>query len=71
MAEDLSTQARNLARIASSEGCLRLANWYDKVVKDAIVKQAETLHGATLTPSEARARGETLGTHRDTRRDGG
>ena len=62
MAEDLSTQARNLARIASSEELRDLANWYDKVVKDAIVKQAETLHGATLTPSEARARGETLGT---------
>ena len=31
-------------------------------MKDAIFKQAETLHGATLTPSEARARGETLGT---------
>jgi hypothetical protein len=61
MADDLSTQAHNLARVASPDELRELANWYDKVVKEAIVKQAETLRGATLTPSEATARGETLG----------
>jgi hypothetical protein len=62
MADDLSTQAHNLARAASADELRDLANWYEKVVKEAIVKQAETLRGATLTPAEATARGETLGT---------
>ena len=43
MADDLSVQARALARVASPDELRDLARWYDKVVKDAIVKQAENL----------------------------
>jgi hypothetical protein len=61
MAEDLSVQARSLARVASADELRDLARWYDKVVKGAIVKQAEKMHGVTLTPAEAKARAEMLG----------
>jgi hypothetical protein len=60
MADDLSAQARSLARVASPEELRDLAGWYDKVVKDAIVKQAEKIHGATVTPAEAKARADML-----------
>jgi hypothetical protein len=60
MADDLSAQARGLARVASPEELRDLARWYDKVVKDAIVKQAERMHGPTVTPAEDRARSEAL-----------
>jgi hypothetical protein len=43
MAEDLSGQARALARVASADELRDLAHWYDKVVKNALVKQAETM----------------------------
>jgi len=61
MAEDLSIQARSLARVASADELRDLARWYDKVVKGAIVKQAEKMHGVTLTPAEVKARAEMLG----------
>jgi hypothetical protein len=60
MADDLSVQARGLARVASPDELRDLARWYDRVVMDAIVKQAERMHGVTLTPADARARGEVL-----------
>ena len=60
LADDLSVQARSLARVASPDELRDLARWYDRVVKDAILKQAETMHGATLTPADAKARAETL-----------
>ena len=51
MADDLSGQARALARVASPDELRDLARWYDKVVKDAILKQAENMpiHAMDLT----------------------
>jgi hypothetical protein len=60
MADDLSAQARNLARVASPEDLRDLARWYDKVVKDGLVKQAENLPVRTLTPAEEQARTAAL-----------
>jgi len=60
LADDLSAQARNLARVASPDELRELADWYHKVVKDALVKQAETMQGVTLPPAEAKSRAETF-----------
>jgi hypothetical protein len=43
MADDLSGQARSLARVASADELRDLAHWYDKIVKNALVKQAENM----------------------------
>lgn len=61
MAGDLSAQARGLARVASPEELRDLARWYDKVVRDGIVKQAENLPSRTQTPAEEQARSAALG----------
>jgi hypothetical protein len=60
MAGDLSAQARGLARVASPEELRDLAKWYDRVVRDGIVKQAENLPSRTRTPAEEEARRATL-----------
>lgn len=60
MADDLSAQARNLARVASPDELREIADWYDKVVKNAIVKQAEKMQDVTLPPAEAKSRAETF-----------
>jgi len=62
LANDLSTQAHNLARVASPDELRDLAGWYHKVVKEAIVKQAEKMQGVTLPPAEAKSRAETFNT---------
>jgi hypothetical protein len=56
MADDLSTQARGLARVASPDELRDLAKWYDKVVKNGIVKQTENMPVRTRTPAEEQAR---------------
>jgi hypothetical protein len=60
MADDLSAQARGMARVASPEELRDLARWYDKVVKDGLVKQAENLPVRTYTPAEEQARTAAL-----------
>jgi hypothetical protein len=61
MADDLAAQARGLARVASPDELRDLARWYDKVVGEALVKQAAKMHdGRTLQPSEKNERAETL-----------
>ena len=60
MADDLSTQARNLARVASPDALRDLARWYDKVVKDAIVKQVEKMPVHAMPPAERQAQFKAL-----------
>ena len=60
MADDLSAQACALARVASPEELRDLARWYDKVVNDGLVKQAENLPVRTRTPAEEQARTAAL-----------
>ena len=60
MADDLSAQARSLARVASPEELRDLAMWYRKVVNQGIVKQAENLPARTRTPAEEQARSAAL-----------
>ena len=60
MADDLSAQARSLARVASPEELRDLAMWYRKVVNQGIVKQAENLPARTRTPGEEQARSAAL-----------
>jgi hypothetical protein len=60
MADDLSAQARGLARVATPDELRDLASWYDKVVKDGMVKQAEKLPPLALMPAERRKEFESL-----------
>jgi hypothetical protein len=60
MAEDLSTQARALSRVASPEELRDLARWYGKVVNNAIVPQVKRMHGVTLKPADAAERTKSL-----------
>jgi hypothetical protein len=43
MADTISGETRGMARIASGAELRQMAGWYDKVVKDGMVKQAENL----------------------------
>jgi hypothetical protein len=52
LAEDLSTEARSLALVASPDEMRDLARWFDKVVKDGVVKQAEKMPVDTLRLSD-------------------
>jgi hypothetical protein len=62
LAGDISAEARGLARIANAEELRDVARWYDRVVKDGMMKQAETLARADLTvpPAERKSRLEAL-----------
>jgi hypothetical protein len=60
MADDLSAQARGLARVASPEELRDLAKWYGKVVNDGIVKQADNLPTRIQAPAEEQARNAAL-----------
>lgn len=60
LADDLSSQARALARVASPDELRDLARWYDKVVKDAIVKQAERMPIHAMTQTERQAEFKAL-----------
>lgn len=60
LADDLSSQARSLARVASPDELRDLAHWYSKVVTDAIVKQAERMPVHALPPAERQAEFQAL-----------
>jgi hypothetical protein len=61
LADDLSAEARGLARIASPDELKDIARWYDRVVKDGLVKRAETLtNSVAMTPAERKAEFEAL-----------
>jgi hypothetical protein len=60
MADDLSAQARGLARVASPEELRDIARWYGKVVEDGLVKQAENLPVRIHTPAEEQVRAAAL-----------
>jgi hypothetical protein len=53
MADDISAEARGLARIANPEDFKDLAQWYDRVVKKGMMAQAERMVDAPLTVSAA------------------
>jgi len=50
-ADDLGTESRSMARVASPDELQEIARWFGKV-KDGMVKQAETLPPRALTPAE-------------------
>ncbi len=56
LADDLSVQARSLARVATRNELGDLARWYDQVVKNAIVPQAENAPAFVMVPAERTAR---------------
>jgi hypothetical protein len=58
MADGLSNQTRSLARVANAKELGDLARWFDKVVKDGVVKQAEKMPFDTLTLVERADRKE-------------
>jgi hypothetical protein len=60
MADGLSGQTRSLARVANKEELSDLARWYDRVVKDGMVKQAERMPVDTMTIAEREKRKEQL-----------
>ena len=67
LADDLSAQARSLARVRQPDELGDLARWYDQVVKDAIVKQAERCAGVRDGPGRTgRARGDAQVARRET-----
>lgn len=43
LAEDVRLEARDLARVASAEDLKALAGWYDKLVREGLMTQAEAL----------------------------
>ncbi len=43
MADEIAGETRGVARVASPAELIELANWYDKVVKDGLVKQSKDL----------------------------
>jgi hypothetical protein len=52
MAEGITNQTRSLARVVNKEELWDLARWYDKVVNDGVVKQANKLPFPTMTIDE-------------------
>lgn len=56
MADDIATDTRGMARIASGAELRRMAGWYDDVVKEGVVKQADRLRAEPGVPAEDRAR---------------
>ncbi len=53
--EDLAAEAVTLARIASADDLKEIARWFDRVVKDGLVRQAERIPEHGLTPAERQA----------------
>lgn len=60
VADELSAETRTLARVASPDDLKELAGWYDKVVAEGIVRQAEAGSTRTLTPTERKERAALL-----------
>lgn len=44
MADDLATETRGMARIASGDELRQMVVWYNKVVNEGLVKQAKEMH---------------------------
>lgn len=49
-ADDIRTKARDLARVASQDDLKTLAGWYDKLVRDGLVQQAEKMPALAMEP---------------------
>jgi hypothetical protein len=63
LADDLSAEARGLARIASPDELKDVARWFDRVVKEGVVPRAKDLSGdAGSTPAERKAQLADLAT---------
>jgi hypothetical protein len=60
MADDLSGEARNLARVATAEELRELSGLFRKVVDDGIIKQARDFPPHGLSVSERKTLFETL-----------
>lgn len=43
MADDIAADSRGMARLASADELRQMAGWYDKVVREGMVKQADSL----------------------------
>ncbi|MCE9567733.1 MAG: hypothetical protein K8U57_37510 [Planctomycetes bacterium] len=52
LADDLSTEARGLARIANPEELKDVARWFDRVVNVGMIKQAEKMPDSAMSPAE-------------------
>ncbi|MBA4191854.1 MAG: hypothetical protein C0467_28070 [Planctomycetaceae bacterium] len=55
LADDLSAEARGLARLANQDELKDVARWYDRVVTDGLVRQAEAMNVNAMTPAERKA----------------
>ncbi len=55
LTDDLSAEAVALARVASPEDLKDIARWFDRVVKDGLVKQAEKLPEHAMKAAERKA----------------
>ncbi|WP_439629167.1 hypothetical protein [Gemmata sp.] len=63
LADDLSAEARGLARIASPDELKDVARWFDRVVKEGVVPRAKDLSSdAGSTPAERKAQLADLAT---------
>jgi hypothetical protein len=54
LADDLSAEARELARVAGPKDLEQIAGWFDKVVRDGVVRQAGRVPEHAMTPDEKR-----------------
>jgi hypothetical protein len=52
LADDLSTEARGLARIANPDELKDVARWFDRVVERGVIRQAEQTPPNAMTPAE-------------------
>ncbi len=66
MADDLATETRGMARIASAAELTDFARWYEKVVTKGVVQQAKEMPVHAMTPAEKRKLFESLATKLDT-----
>jgi len=51
LADDVRLEARDLARVASVEDLKALAGWYDKLVREGLVTQAEAMPALAMDPA--------------------
>jgi hypothetical protein len=51
LADDIRGEARDLARVASPEDMKALAGWYEKLVRDGLVSQAEKMPPLAMDPA--------------------
>jgi hypothetical protein len=54
MADDISTETRGMARIAPGSDLRQMAGWYEKTVKEGLVKQANNLPVGMSTAEKSR-----------------